>query len=122
MNELLKEARKATSCRCVDAPEQDCGSHGDSWSRMIGSLADALEVAEAKNARLEAAPEPGKRLSHECRADLIHIAAGAIQSVWDDVPAGVTADVLASNVVMAQEFAWIARGFPVESEGTDAAE
>ncbi|MEV8338513.1 hypothetical protein [Leucobacter sp. NPDC077196] len=41
--ELIDRARETTRCRCVDAPEQDCGQHGDEWSRTMGDLADALE-------------------------------------------------------------------------------
>jgi len=42
--ELIAEARRQTECRCSDAPEQDCGRHGDSYSRLIADLADALEA------------------------------------------------------------------------------
>ena len=42
--ELIAEARRQTECRCSDAPEQDCGRHGDSYSRLIADLADALET------------------------------------------------------------------------------
>lgn len=44
-NELIEKAREATACRCVDAPEIECGNHGDDHSRMVADLADALEAA-----------------------------------------------------------------------------
>ena len=43
--ELIAEGREATACRCVDAPEQECGTHGDAYSRLLGAFADALEAA-----------------------------------------------------------------------------
>ena len=76
---------------------------------IIDRLADALEgtLTDSK------APPPGKRLDPEFRAQLVDFAAGTIQDVWNDVPGGVDAITLAQNIVGAQEFAWIARGFPV---------
>ena len=76
---------------------------------LIDRLADALEgtLTDSK------APPPGKRLDPEFRAQLVDFAAGTIQDVWNDVPGGVDAITLAQNIVGAQEFAWIARGFPV---------
>lgn len=82
----------------------------DVWAcDLAARLADALEgtLTDSK------APPPGKRLDPEFRAQLVDFAAGTIQDVWNDVPAGVDAITLAQNVVGAQEFAWIARGFPV---------
>lgn len=60
-------------------------------------------------------PTPGKRLDPDFRADLVGYAKARIQDVWADVPEGVDAETLAQNVVAAQEFLWIARGFPVAS-------
>ncbi len=58
-------------------------------------------------------PEPGGRLDPEFRAELVEFAQVSIQAVWDDVPGGVDAATLAQNVVGAQEFAWISRGYPI---------
>ena len=76
---------------------------------LMREAADALEgtLTDSK------APPPGKRLDPEFRAQLVDFAAGTIQDVWNDVPGGVDAITLAQNIVGAQEFAWIARGFPV---------
>ena len=64
-----------------------------------------------------------RRFSSEQRANLIDFARHAIQAVWDDA-GPTTAEVLAGNVVLAQEFAWLSMHFPVaavpvepESEG-----
>ena len=75
---------------------------------IIARLTDALEETLGGET-----PSPGKRLDPEFRAELVDFAAGTIQDVWNDVPAGVDAITLAQNVVGAQEFAWIAREFPV---------
>lgn len=64
-------------------------------------------------------PTPGKRLDPDFRADLVGYAKARIQDVWADVPEGVDAETLAQNVVAAQEFLWIARGFPVASAQGD---
>ena len=84
--------------------------HGISLgTELMDRLADALEGTLTGSET----PSPGKRLDPEFRAQLVDFAAGTIQDVWNDVPAGVDAITLAQNVVGAQEFAWIARGFPV---------
>ena len=63
--------------------------------------------------RMAPITRPG-RLSPEFRADLVALAADRIQAVWDDV--GPTdAQTLAENVVMAQEFTWLAHQFPVSA-------
>ena len=97
--ELIAEARRL---------EED---YGDNYEVMchMSSLADALEGTLTGSK----APPPGKRLDPEFRAQLVDFAAGTIQDVWNDVPGGVDAITLAQNIVGAQEFAWIARGFPV---------
>jgi len=74
-----------------------------------------LAVADALLAtRLPVPVEEDKprKFTLEQRADLIDFARSAIQSVWDDVGA-TTAEVLAGNVVSAQEFAWLSMHFPV---------
>ncbi len=43
--ELIARARELTVHRCFDAPEQECGQHGDEYSRLMSDLADALESA-----------------------------------------------------------------------------
>lgn len=62
--------------------------------------------------KLETNPKP-ERLDPELRADLIEFARDRIESVWADVPEGVDAATLASNVVAAQEFCWMSRQVPV---------
>ena len=56
--------------------------------------------------------EKPRRLTLEQKADLIEFARGAIQDAWNDV-GETTAEVLADNVVSAQEFAWLSMHFPV---------
>ncbi|HWV44633.1 MAG TPA: hypothetical protein VN039_01170, partial [Nitrospira sp.] len=56
--------------------------------------------------------KPG-RFDPAFRADLIEFARDRIQSVWDDVPEGVTAQVLAENIVHAQEFLWLSLQNPL---------
>lgn len=54
LDELIAEAREATACGCADAPEIECGTHGDDHSKMVGALADALESVRAeRDAALE---------------------------------------------------------------------
>lgn len=72
--------------------------------------ADEHHDAEERQAE---SPSPGKRLDPDFRATLVDFAAASIRDVWADVPEGVDAETLAQNVVAAQEFAWISRGFPV---------
>lgn len=69
------------------------------------------------------APVNPGRLSIEFRSSLVDIAAQRIQAVWDDA-GPVTALVLAENVVMAQEFAWLSEQYPIRTndrsgEGSD---
>ena len=53
-----------------------------------------------------------RRLPPELRADLIEFARERIESCWAD--AGVVpAQVLAENIVLAQEFAWMAHFTPI---------
>ena len=103
--ERVAEARKAQRAVYLATDEHVA----EDLSRIIRGLADALEgtLTDSK------APPPGKRLDPEFRAQLVDFAAGTIQDVWNDVPGGVDAITLAQNIVGAQEFAWIARGFPV---------
>ena len=90
---------------------------GDKWETELSIFRDS--ITEEAEAALNAAgvapqePQPGKRIDPEFRAQLVDIAKGSIQDVWDDVPGGVDAETLAQNVVGSQEFAWISRGFPV---------
>lgn len=73
--------------------------------------------------RMMPAPVAGKRLDPEFRAELVDFAKARINDVWADVPQGVDAETLAQNVVAAQEFAWIARGYPVaEPQGESSEE
>ncbi len=76
--ELIEHARELTAHRCVDAPEQDCGQHGDRWARLVGDLAAALEAATtgweevtqygALTVRGETRVEPrGRNYSHKQR-------------------------------------------------------
>lgn len=88
-------------------------------------------LALASQQPREAAPSDTdrefKRIPVETRAELIHMAEGRIKDVWADVPEGVDAATLASNVVAAQEFVWmqLAAGVdlrtshPVQVEVTD---
>ena len=102
--ERVAEARKAQRAVYLATDEHVA----EDLSRIIRGLADALEETLGGET-----PSPGKRLDPEFRAELVDFAAGTIQDVWNDVPAGVDAITLAQNIVGAQEFAWIARGFPV---------
>lgn len=54
------------------------------------------------------------------RADLIECARDRIEAVWADVPDGVDAEVLASNVVAAQEFYWGSRQPPRSGDDVTA--
>jgi hypothetical protein len=58
------------------------------------------------------APTKPRKFTPEQRADLIDAATSRIQDTWNDVGA-TTADVLAANVVAAQEFIWLSMHFPV---------
>lgn len=85
-------------------------SRADIWRDDARRVLTAAGVAPQE-------PQPGKRLDPEFRAELVDIAKGSIQDVWNDVPGGVDAETLAQNVVGAQEFVWISRGFPVAPQG-----
>jgi hypothetical protein len=56
--------------------------------------------------------KPG-RFDPEFCAGLIEYARDRIQSVWADVPEGVSAQVLAENVVHAQEWLWLSLQNPL---------
>lgn len=87
----------------ADPPEYDGHTPAEGLQRLLA----AAGVAPQEK------PEPGKRLDPDFRAELVDFATASIQDVWKDVPGGVDAETLAQNVVGAQEFAWISRGFPV---------
>ena len=72
---------------------------------LVGWIADREVPAPVE-------PEKPCRLTLEQKADLIDFARGAIEDVWKDVGA-TTAQVIADNVVSAQEFAWLSMHFPV---------
>lgn len=73
-------------------------------------------VAAGFHRTVQGEPTPGKRLDPDFRADLIDAAHQRIRDVHVDVPEGVDDETLAQNVVAAQEFLWIARGFPVAKD------
>lgn len=90
---------------------QDCMARPDGTTQPVVCVAPSRE-----------APQPGKRLDPEFRADLVHFAKASIEDVWKDVPGGVDAETLAQNIVGAQEFMWISRGFPVSASRARPAE
>lgn len=115
VTELIAEARAeaathrrlSNSARTVNS-KYEHGDHADLYS----ALADALDALSSLR---DAEPAEGRleRLSPDFRADLVDAARVAITQVWADVPGGVDAATLASNVVMAQEFFWLSRQAPV---------
>jgi hypothetical protein len=90
----------------------------DQREHLRGEQAEAtgeiLRIIAERAKRIPVAVEENKprKFTPEQRAELIDFARSAIQSVWDDVGA-TTAEVLAGNVVSAQEFAWLSMHFPV---------
>jgi hypothetical protein len=125
MVEIISDRLRRTAVQ--EPGEREAKIHGElvtmrvkEWRRITGELA-RLRTMEGQ---LEE-PEPGKRLDPDFRSDLVDAASHRITDAWADVPEGVDAETLAQNVVAAQEFLWIARGFPVavqepQSEPTDA--
>ena len=79
----------------------------------LQEAAHARHMAAALRARVLVETGSPKRLDPAFRADLIDFARDRIQQVWTDVPGGVDAATLASNIVAAQEFCWMSRQVPV---------
>lgn len=85
----------------------------------MSGWAEAQDSTAPVKRRMVAVQANGKRLTPDFRADLIDFAAQRIQSVWDDA-GPVTAQVLAENVVAAQEWLWLSLHFPVSgNSGAD---
>lgn len=59
-----------------------------------------------------------KRLPPELRAALTDFARIRIEAVWADA-GPVPAQVLAENIVLAQEFAWMAHHTPIDPDMAD---
>lgn len=78
-------------------------ANDDEWRSDIRAAIAAMQGAGSAEGRLDP----------DFRAQLIDFAEARIKAVWSDFPDGTTADVLAHNVVSAQEFLWLSLQFPV---------
>jgi len=77
------------------------------WAELVKARKRITELEAAVTA-----PTEPRKFTPEQRADLVDAATSRIQDTWNDVGA-TTADVLAGNVVVAQEFIWLSMHFPV---------
>ena len=102
------------SCICEDEDGNSLHPESDELAIATEVANVALDAISVLTRKVEVTPNP-ERFDPELRADLIEFARDRIQAVWTDVPGGVDAATLASNVVAAQEFCWMSRQVPVEN-------
>lgn len=89
----------------------------DKWRTASGGeLANEITYA-LQASGFHRRPEPGARLDFSFREELIEYSKNRIAESWGESVNGMDAEMVARQIVGAQEWMWIARGFPVESTG-----
>lgn len=115
-NDEREAAEKAILNALYDSGEAFSGTGDEVGTDETAILVDHVpDIVLALGFRRSEIPEPGARLDLAFREELVEYSKHRIAEAWGDPVNGADAETLARQIVGAQEFMWIARGFPVES-------